>query len=1337
MNEDDMVGETSRKLLQEPQSGGDIHAGASSLSAASAVSRSYASSTKLALSPLAFTNWIRAAERKLLTSAAQGRAPHETQITGLLEALAAKHESLALSDTEWKVWCALTLWQAMPPVSGSREVAYLELSNLCTIIDLHQAATRCNNGSALQLSSYITFVQLILSLHYLFEGHQRTPPTFWEDNGGQNDSHWVVEKYQDVLQDWTGLQDGPLFVKLKHHTAPISFIFGYTRQSLRGIPTREQARIAGTEDAWNQLLGEENVRILVREAISRASGDMNWSHLLWNALRDFETFYLCKQKSPERVEAVKQAYLSRLRVPHRTHEETAQAFSSFVSQFLPPDAYEKTMLSVQKAYGTAKALWFSVENYEDEIRASCTTTADVESVTHWQAWSAYLKAMRSQRQTDADLVSAVFERCIAFLGLPNALPSSEEDGHPPEPRWETDFKNSKLKLQREERFALEKSQRDSLRQKRQRREGVFMDYLAFLTTVRASASQILDVVERSVRCLPSSGALWATYLRQLARLHRSKTLIDKTLTRALDGEQCLQEDRDRHTDDVESSGSGQVIELLVGRIDAERELAALSLVTERGIEFSDALAQLPSEENRFMEIFALISYALSLPVGQKRPAAAYDQHLRLQRIASAWSEAGGPGITSLAEAIWETALGQQPTNGRVWLEAASFYLRMQDVRKARSLFRQGADRPKVTERSQILDGWKRFESVYGSADDISRVDERIRRETERQWEKWAQYQQQYAYAAYAAGGGAGDMDIDGKVAASLSDSAAGIIQGQKRKGSVHDETHAMEVEPPPSREVSTMNAESKRGRQGDHQPARDRENSSVLVADLPSDATMRDLQTLFADCGAIREISDLTVTGDSAIGVVEFMDRSSIAAAKTKDKKRVRGREVNVSLGCECTLYVTNFPPEYDDAAIKALFGNYGTIHNVRWPSKRFDQSRRFCYVQFARPREAREAQSALHQHSLTPGMSLQVYLSDPSRRKQRTDANANDRELFVTGISKRCSTEEVQSHFDALGDVEGFRMPRGRDGEFKGIAFVDYRTPIEAQRAAAELNGTLVGGKAVRVQLADSSRSDRQSVTRTASSVGSPSPISSGGTGKARLSDSHTKDNPSAASNHLPGFASRSVKVRGLPPSAQEPLIQQLFERAAGGVGKVRKVEWTPITHSTSSAAAAAPTLASAIVEFEDAATAGRVTLMSGQIAYGNAATGLSTLTVLPLERSAAVAAVSGAMVNANSDVSTTAFVPRASMRGGVARGRGRGRGAIGAGALTQSKRTTGNLPSAATNEDAIGLTGSTALASSSPPSMDIDAAATTTSVAAATPISTPQRKNQDAFRDMLNRSG
>lgn len=140
---------------------------------------------------------------------------------------------------------------------------------------------------------------------------------------------------------------------------------------------------------------------------------------------------------------------------------------------------------------------------------------------------------------------------------------------------------------------------------------------------------------------------------------------------------------------------------------------------------------------------------------------------------------------------------------------------------------------------------------------------------------------------------------------------------------------------------------------------------------------------LVPQCGEIRQINIIS-RPEQTYATVEFMSRAcvavpsdpkptdetllqtSIPAARTKDKKRINGSELTVDLVWQTTLYVTNFPETVEDSKIKELFEpvcrsfppmfygthflpqQYGPVLDVRWPSKRFKSTRRFCYVQYA-----------------------------------------------------------------------------------------------------------------------------------------------------------------------------------------------------------------------------------------------------------------------------------------------------------------------------------------------------------------------------------------------------
>lgn len=45
----------------------------------------------------------------------------------------------------------------------------------------------------------------------------------------------------------------------------------------------------------------------------------------------------------------------------------------------------------------------------------------------------------------------------------------------------------------------------------------------------------------------------------------------------------------------------------------------------------------------------------------------------------------------------------------------------------------------------------------------------------------------------------------------------------------------------------------------------------------------------------------------------------------------------------------------------------------------------------------------------------MNVFISNPERKKARTDAGANDREVYITGLSKFANKEDLEKLFKTV----------------------------------------------------------------------------------------------------------------------------------------------------------------------------------------------------------------------------------------------------------------------------------------------------------------------------------
>jgi hypothetical protein len=56
-----------------------------------------------------------------------------------------------------------------------------------------------------------------------------------------------------------------------------------------------------------------------------------------------------------------------------------------------------------------------------------------------------------------------------------------------------------------------------------------------------------------------------------------------------------------------------------------------------------------------------------------------------------------------------------------------------------------------------------------------------------------------------------------------------------------------------------------------------------------------------------------------------------------------------------------------------------------------------------------------LNGRELDEGLPLNVYISNPERKKERTDADANAKEVYVAGLSKFATKEDLENLFKTV----------------------------------------------------------------------------------------------------------------------------------------------------------------------------------------------------------------------------------------------------------------------------------------------------------------------------------
>lgn len=252
---------------------------------------------------------------------------------------------------------------------------------------------------------------------------------------------------------------------------------------------------------------------------------------------------------------------------------------------------------------------------------------------------------------------------------------------------------------------------------------------------------------------------------------------------------------------------------------------------------------------------------------------------------------------------------------------------------------------------------------------------------------------------------------------------------------------------------------------------RDREHNTVAVTGLPADVEDIAIKKFFRDCGNLLSVNILRPkqgsSDNTSSATLEFETAEDVLAAKTRDGKELEGHAISIHSEGVNTLYVCNYPAEYEEKAIRSLFEKYGEIVSVRFPSLKLNLRRRFCYVEFLTSEMAKAAEAAMDGMKIDGLHTLLAKISDPNRKQARSGAQQEGRELFVKNFDKfKDSPEEIRKLFEQYGEIEKFNLIRGMNGQLLGNGFVAYTTAEAATSAVKGLNDLPRHGRILHVSL-------------------------------------------------------------------------------------------------------------------------------------------------------------------------------------------------------------------------------------------------------------------------------
>nr|XP_054591763.1 CUGBP Elav-like family member 1 [Nothobranchius furzeri] len=152
-------------------------------------------------------------------------------------------------------------------------------------------------------------------------------------------------------------------------------------------------------------------------------------------------------------------------------------------------------------------------------------------------------------------------------------------------------------------------------------------------------------------------------------------------------------------------------------------------------------------------------------------------------------------------------------------------------------------------------------------------------------------------------------------------------------------------------------------------------------------------------------------------------------------------------------MFVGQIPRSWAEDQLQELFNPYGAIYEInilRDRSQNPPQSKGCCFITFYTRKSALEAQNALHNMKILPGMHHPIQMKPADSEKINA---VEDRKLFIGMISKKCNENDIRLKFSPYGQIEECRILRGPDGLSRGCAFVTFTARQMAQSAIKSMH--------------------------------------------------------------------------------------------------------------------------------------------------------------------------------------------------------------------------------------------------------------------------------------------
>lgn len=268
-------------------------------------------------------------------------------------------------------------------------------------------------------------------------------------------------------------------------------------------------------------------------------------------------------------------------------------------------------------------------------------------------------------------------------------------------------------------------------------------------------------------------------------------------------------------------------------------------------------------------------------------------------------------------------------------------------------------------------------------------------------------------------------------------------------------------------------------------------SGNIFVKNLESGVDSKGLHDLFSKYGNIMSCKVMTdETGKSrGYGFIHFKDDSSASTAieklngqKTAEDLALyvahfirRNARIAALLANFTNVYIKQVLPTVDKETVDAFFAKFGGITSSF--ARKDSKGRVFAFCNFAAHDDAVKCIEAIHNQPVEglTGPDEKIYVQRAQPRSERLvelrqkymQRQSLGNNLYVRNFDQEFKDDNLRELFTEYGEIKSCRVMRDEKGNSRGFGFVSFFAADQATSALREMNGRMLNGKPLVVNIA------------------------------------------------------------------------------------------------------------------------------------------------------------------------------------------------------------------------------------------------------------------------------